>query len=180
MKPRMVMAVLLSLTPAWACGGALNAKTLPPLTVQMDGVDCNDLAALTIEQERKCVQKFVNQKRVDAGRQTLMQMDTLNWGAQQHCQDMRDADDLFHSTDLVQQMNTRLGQGEWYAAGENIGVIGLGSPAPFDGLMDAFWESDPHRQNFMKPAYNKIGIGCATDNSTGKWWVTVWLADTIP
>ena len=71
---------------------------------------------------------------------------------------------LFHSTD--DQLRNALGGYDWSIGGENVGVGGS-----LDTLEDAFMASKLHRQNILRPEFQRAAVGVVRDGD--RYWVTV-------
>lgn len=68
--------------------------------------------------------------------------------------------------------------GDWRGIGENIGWS-QGSGSGCTNLHNGFMNSDGHRANILRPAYDRVGIGVVYDTaSNGIIWVTVVFGDS--
>ncbi len=104
--------------------------------------------------------RLINQERSARGLNTLEVYWDLVDDARAHSNVMRDADQIFHSSNLGSVT------GGWSALGENVGV---GPTVP--DLHTAFMDSSGHRANVLGD-WNYVGVG-VTQTDLGYMFVTV-------
>ncbi len=97
----------------------------------------------------------INALRNSLGTPSLSHIACLNSIAEQHTQDMINTGYIFHTGDLVNQVNNNCGT-NWSFIGENVGV-GYDSK----GLFDAFNASPDHHANMVDTRATRIGVGAA-------------------
>ena len=97
----------------------------------------------------------INAERRERGLRALVVKSDLTTVARRHSRDMAAEGGIWHNPRLPEQVNG------WERLGENVGVGGS-----VQELHDAFMDSQSHRQNILKSAYNEIGVGIAVKNGT--------------
>ena|GEM_PF-7024902 len=73
------------------------------------------------------------------------------------------------------QLLKALGIPSFKSSGENITGIDLSARSPQDAF-NVLWNSQPHRDNFMNPYYDKIAIGVYSSGDTD-WYVQIFLEE---
>lgn len=89
---------------------------------------------------------------------------TLSRYAKEHSREMARRGYLFHSSDS--DLQDALGAYRWSIGGENVGVGGS-----LESLEDAFMASEEHRENILRPTYDRAAVGIVRED--GRIWVTV-------
>jgi uncharacterized protein YkwD len=112
---------------------------------------------------------WVNSLRASAGAAPLATDPSLTSVAQQWANKMASTGALAHNPNLSTQAPSG-----WSAIGENIGD-GFSLTATYNALV----ASPPHYANMVNSAFNRTGIGVATDSS-GQVWVTEDFGDYPP
>ena len=107
---------------------------------------------------------LINDDRADRDRPTLKLDLELSRYARKHSQDMADAGELFHTSDLAAKLKGK----SWSIGGENVG---MGPSLP--DLEDMFMASTPHRRNILNREFDHFAVGVV--ESGGNVWVTVIL-----
>jgi len=105
---------------------------------------------------------LINDDRADKDRAALELDLELSRYAKKHSQDMADAGELFHTSDLAAKLKGK----HWSIGGENVGV----APNLWD-LEDMFMASTPHRRNILNREFDHFAVGVV--ESDGNFWVTV-------
>jgi uncharacterized protein YkwD len=105
---------------------------------------------------------LINDDRADKDRPALKLDLELSRYARKHSQDMADAGELFHTSDLAAKLKGK----SWSIGGENVGM-GPSLPA----LEDIFMASTPHRRNILNREFDHVAVGVV--ESDGIFWVTV-------
>ena len=105
---------------------------------------------------------FVNDYRREHGRRALRDSQDVDRLAQHHSKLMASERRLFHSSSL----STKLRAHDPTTWGENIGM----GPSVWS-VYKAWTRSTEHRQNMLRRAFRKAGIGVV--RSHGAWWVTM-------
>jgi uncharacterized protein YkwD len=82
--------------------------------------------------------------------------------ANAHSRQMADAGRIFHTGSL----SSKLTFVSWSVAGENVGAGGS-----MRALFEAFMKSDAHRDNILRRAFRRVGIGVHAQD--GFLWVTL-------
>jgi uncharacterized protein YkwD len=54
---------------------------------------------------------------------------------------------------------------DYYMVGENLAEWPMDDPSAAEGVQHAFMESLSHRGNILEPAFNRLAVGTATDDS---------------
>ena len=116
------------------------------------------------ESERS-FRSLMNVERGEDGIRTLKMKPQLVTVARRQSGDMAEAGGIFHNPDL----GSDLRKVSWSIAGENVGV---GSTV--ESLHQAFMDSPPHRENILRTAFKRVGVGVVT--ADGRIWVTVVFA----
>jgi uncharacterized protein YkwD len=106
---------------------------------------------------------YINGARSNHGVRTLHMGNRLVAIARRHSAEMAQANSLYHNPNLA----TDLRSVQFSIAGENVGV---GPSLPI--LHDAFMASPPHRENVLRPEFEKIGVGVVTSGD-GRIWITI-------
>ena len=107
---------------------------------------------------------LTNQDRRDHDRANLGFAAALSRYAKDHSRAMARHGYLFHSSD--EQLQAALGHYAWSIGGENVGVGGS-----LESLEDAFMASKDHRENILRPTYDRAAVGVV--RADGRIWVTV-------
>lgn len=126
-----------------------------------------DTSVLSFEEE---VVRLTNEKRTDYGLSAL----TINWElfrvARYKSQDMHDLGYFSHTSptygspfDMMKSFGI-----SYRAAGENI-AKGQTTPA---AVVNAWWNSEGHRQNMLNASFTQIGVGYVAD---GKYWTQMFI-----
>ena len=105
---------------------------------------------------------LINDDRADKDRAALELDLELSRYAKRHSQDMADAGELFHTSDLAAKLKGK----SWSIGGENVG---MGPSLP--DLEDMFMASTPHRRNILNREFDHVAVGVV--ESDGIFWVTV-------
>ena len=105
---------------------------------------------------------LINDDRVDRDRAALELDLELSRYARKHSQDMADAGELFHTSDLAAKLKGK----SWSIGGENVG---MGPSLP--DLEDMFMASTPHRRNILNREFDHVAVGVV--ESDGIFWVTI-------
>ncbi len=106
---------------------------------------------------------YINGARMNHGLRTLHMGNRLVTIARRHSAEMAQANSLYHNPNLATDLRTV----QFSIAGENVGV---GPSLPI--LHDAFMASAPHRENVLRPQFEKVGVGVATGGD-GRIWITI-------
>ena len=107
------------------------------------------------------MKRLVNDARLRHDTDRLFMRRRLVRVARNHSKAMANAGTLFHSSNLGAKMPKG-----WRIVGENVGV-----GYSIESLHEAFMASAAHRQNNLRPAYEKIGVGVVRRD--GRIWITV-------
>jgi uncharacterized protein YkwD len=113
---------------------------------------------------RRQMLALTNQDRDARDRRELNFAARLSRYAKSHSEAMARKGYLFHSTD--DQLRDALAGYDWSIGGENVGVGGS-----LDTLEQAFMASKLHRQNILRPAFQRAAVGVVRDGD--RYWVTV-------
>ena len=113
---------------------------------------------------RRQMLALTNEDRQERDRRELGFAATLSKYAKSHSAAMARKGYLFHSTD--EQLRDALEGYDWSIGGENVGVGGS-----LDTLEAAFMASKLHRQNILRPDYQRAAVGVIRDGD--RFWVTV-------
>lgn len=106
---------------------------------------------------------FINGARMNHGVRTLHMGNRLVAIARHHSAEMAQSNSLYHNPNLA----TDLSSVQFSIAGENVGV---GPTLPI--LHDAFMASPPHRENVLRPEFERVGVGVVTGGD-GRIWITI-------
>jgi uncharacterized protein YkwD len=106
--------------------------------------------------------QLTNDDRANKDRSALELDLQLSRYAKKHSQDMADAGELFHTTDLAAKLKGK----HWSIGGENVGVA-----SSLADLEDMFMASAPHRRNILNREFDHFAVGVV--ESDGNFWVTV-------
>jgi uncharacterized protein YkwD len=109
----------------------------------------------------RSMKRYINEARVRHHTDRLFLRERLVRIARSHSRVMANQGSLFHSSNLGAKMPSG-----WSIVGENVGV-----GSSIESLHDAFMSSPPHRQNNLRPAYEKLGVGVVRRD--GRIWITV-------
>jgi uncharacterized protein YkwD len=104
---------------------------------------------------------LVNEARLRHNTDRLFFRRRLVRVARRHSRAMANSGTLFHSSNLGAKMPRG-----WRIVGENVGV-----GYSIESLHEAFMASPAHRQNNLRPAYEKLGVGVVRRD--GRIWITV-------
>jgi uncharacterized protein YkwD len=107
------------------------------------------------------MKRLVNSARLRHDTDRLFLRRRLVRVARNHSRAMANAGTLFHSSNLGAKMPRG-----WRIVGENVGV-----GYSIESLHEAFMGSPPHRQNNLRPAFEKIGVGVVRRDD--RIWITV-------
>jgi uncharacterized protein YkwD len=113
---------------------------------------------------RRQMLALTNEDRQERDRRELGFAAALSKYAKSHSAAMARKGYLFHSTDA--QLRDALEGYEWSIGGENVGVGGS-----LDTLEQAFMASKLHRQNILRPDFQRAAVGVIRDGD--RYWVTV-------
>ena len=111
---------------------------------------------------RSAMVPLINDDRANKDRPALKLDLELSRYAKKHSQDMADAGELFHTSDLAAKLKGK----SWSIGGENVGM----GPSLSD-LEDMFMASTPHRRNILNREFDHFAVGVV--ESDGNFWVTV-------
>lgn len=106
--------------------------------------------------------RLTNDDRADKDRAALELDLKLSRYAKRHSQDMAEAGEIFHTSDLAAKLKGK----DWSVGGENVGT----GPSLTD-LEAAFMASTPHRRNILNRDFDHVAVGVV--ESDGSFWVTV-------
>jgi uncharacterized protein YkwD len=106
--------------------------------------------------------QLTNRARDRSGLDALELDRQLSRYAVRHSRAMADRGELFHSENLAALLGAR----DWSMGGENVGYA-----SSLSALQTAFMRSTAHRQNILRPGYERTAIGVV--QSDGNFWVTV-------
>ena len=113
---------------------------------------------------RRQMLSLTNQDRETRDRRELGFAAALSKYAKSHSAAMARKGYLFHSTD--DQLRDALEGYDWTIGGENVGVGGS-----LETLEEAFMGSKLHRQNILRPDFQRAAVGVIRDGD--RYWVTV-------
>ncbi|WP_307869047.1 CAP domain-containing protein [Micromonospora sp. C95] len=115
---------------------------------------------------------LVNAERAKAGCGALSIDDKLMTAAQRHSQDQADHKNMSHTGSDGSDPGDRIDRVDyaWRTYGENV-AWNQRTPA---AVMDAWMNSDGHRDNILNCAFTEIGVGVASSN--GPYWTQVFAA----
>lgn len=106
---------------------------------------------------------LINEKRADAGLESLVWNDELAELARRHSQDMADLKYFSHrgsDGSMVDDRADKMGIKDWSAIGENIAFErGFDDAANF--AVDRWMESPAHKQNLLDKRWKETGMGVA-------------------
>jgi hypothetical protein len=123
------------------------------------GVDVRQASALTSVES--CFYRAINRERAHVGRPALILKDDLTTIARRHSRRMAADGTIYHNNNLGNEI-----PGNWYAAGENVGM-----GPDCSSIHYAFMGSPGHRANIVDRDYNQVGVGVAFDEG-GTVYVT--------
>ena len=113
---------------------------------------------------RRQMLSLTNEDRQERDRRELGFAAKLSRYAKHHSEAMAREGYLFHSTE--DELREALDGYRWTIGGENVGVGGS-----LETLEQAFMGSKLHRQNILRPAYQRAAVGVVRDGDS--FWVTV-------
>ena len=103
-----------------------------------------------------CFVQAINRERARVGRRGLAVYSDLTAIARRHSRRMAEDGTIYHNSRLGSEIS-----GDWYAAGENVGM------GPSCGsIHDAFMSSPDHRSNILEGDYNQVGVGVVVKDDT--------------
>lgn len=109
--------------------------------------------AAALSSDESCFYNAINRERARVGRPRLELKSDLSYIARRHSRRMAADGTIYHNDNLGNEI-----PGNWYAAGENVGM------GPDCGsIHEAFMASPGHRSNILDRDYNQVGIGVAYD-----------------
>jgi len=116
------------------------------------------------------VLELTNQERASAGCKALTMNATLSKAAQGHSEDMAENDYFDHTGQDGRSPFDRMADAgyEFSAAAENI-AMGQQTPA---AVMDAWMNSEGHRENILNCTYTEMGLGYAVGGGSPYWTQT--------
>lgn len=117
--------------------------------------------ALALNSDESCFYNAINRERARVGRARLALKSDLSDIARRHSRRMAADGTIYHNNNLGNEI-----PGNWYAAGENVGM----GPS-CQSVHDAFMGSPGHRSNILDRDYNQVGVGVAYDKE-GTVYVT--------
>lgn len=132
------------------------------LGLLFSGVATDQARAGEAAERRADMLQLTNEAREAKARAALELDKTLSKYAIEHSREMANEGALFHTDDLVAELEGV----DWSMAGENVGV----APSLLD-LQAAFMGSRLHRKNILRAGYDHTAIGVVV--SDGSFWVTV-------
>lgn len=118
----------------------------------------------------------INAARRDAGASDLSWCRALANNAQSYADVLRDWGQISHTGPDGSTLSSRLaasGYSGWNLAGENLAS---GQPDAV-AVLNAWFDSAPHRANLLNPAYTHFGVGRADATVGGRtvpYWVQVF------
>ena len=118
-------------------------------------------AANALTSVESCFYQAINRERAAVGHHALTLKSDLTSIARNHSQKMAHDGTIYHNTNLGNDI-----QGDWYAAGENVGM-----GPDCQSIHDAFMSSPGHKANILDTDYNQVGVGVAFD-SDGTVYIT--------
>ena len=107
---------------------------------------------------------LTNQDRDARDREELNLARVLSRYAKRHSEQMANKGYIYHSTET--ELRKALEGYNWSIGGENVGVGGS-----LESLEEAFMASKLHRQNILRPAFQRAAVGVVRDGD--RFWVTV-------
>jgi uncharacterized protein YkwD len=113
---------------------------------------------------RRQMLSLTNDDRQARDRRELAFAARLSRYAKSHSEAMQRKGYLFHSTE--DELREALEGYDWTIGGENVGVGGS-----LETLEEAFMGSRLHRQNILRPAFQRAAVGVVRDGD--RYWVTV-------
>jgi len=121
---------------------------------------------------------LVNRKRASHGLKALRLDRKLQRAAGRHARDMVKHDYFAHQRAGGPDLTARLDRVGWNgeAWGENI-AYGCGSSGSPKATIDGWMNSPPHRENLLRPAFRRIGLGAVVGEFAGYGGATVVTAD---
>jgi uncharacterized protein YkwD len=120
------------------------------------------------ESEAEQVVALVNEERADAGCRPVAVDSKLTTAAQLHSEDQAEHQNMSHTGSdgsTLEQRVDRVGY-KWHMLGENV-AYGQTTPAQ---VMDAWMNSEGHRENIINCQFDDIGVGAARDSDGRLYW----------
>jgi hypothetical protein len=118
-------------------------------------------AANALTSVENCFYSAINRERAAVGHHALALKSDLTSIARNHSQKMAHDGTIYHNMNLGNDI-----QGNWYAAGENVGM-----GPDCQSIHAAFMSSPGHKANILDTDYNQVGVGVAFD-ADGTVYVT--------
>jgi cell division septation protein DedD len=122
-------------------------------------------AANALSSVENCFYQETNAERSSRGIPKLSLASDLTSIARKHSARMAADGTIYHNENLGNEIS-----GNWYAAGENVGM-----GPDCKSIQDAFMSSPGHKSNILDRDYNQVGVGVAYDKD-GTVYVTVDFA----
>lgn len=167
----LIVAAMMSIHSARAgaspTAGNTDARAAAP------AAPLDDAGLRTVEAD---LAYLVNQRRVEAGLQPLLFVDSIRETARAWSRHLADLGQLQHRSDLSVYPAAEPAV-TWVLAGENVGRTGSFVASHVQATSDldqAFFDSPRHRDNVLG-AYNHISVGAYDDGS--ELWVTLAFVD---
>jgi uncharacterized protein YkwD len=113
---------------------------------------------------RRQMLALTNEDRAARDRSELDFATRLSRYAKSHSEQMARRGYLFHSSQ--DELRDVLDGSDWSIAGENVGVGGS-----LETLEDAFMASKLHRENILRPEFERAAVGVVRDGD--RLWITV-------
>ena len=142
---------------------AISVVAIVALTVVPVGPSAHAVADPTGAEAR--LLQLINTSRAQSGRGPLVSEPALVSLARSWSTKMRANGTLSHNPNIGAEATAYV-TSYWTRVGQNVGK---GQSA--DGLFQSFWNSAPHRDNFLGD-YDLIGLGIVADGA-GNLWVTI-------
>jgi len=144
-------------------GRGLAGVALALLIVLLaQGVATERASASSDHRRRAHMLSLTNDDRAHSDKAALKLNAVLSRYAKHHSRQMAMKGYLFHTPDLASKLKGLY----WSVGGENVGV-----GSTLDGLESAFMNSEPHRKNILRTAFDHAAVGVI--HSDGSFWVTV-------
>ncbi len=144
-----------------------------PVALTAPSADINQPGEPTQLGQAQAILALLNAARTAAGSKILTLNDKLTAAALTHSQDQAQMDTMTHTgSDGSQASDRATAAGyAWSLVGENV-LSRLDIHAA--GAFDQWWNSPPHHENMMNPAYTEIGLAYAA-SKTGQVYYTMVL-----
>lgn len=110
----------------------------------------------------------INNERRARGLSTLGRSECLTVAARKWTNHMAKTNVLSHSS-LIGPVENNCGTGWYKKIGENIGYGGDSA-----SIFHAYMNSPSHRENILRPEYQRVGVGAMTYKHPSNPWVLVW------